>query len=259
MGTKKQRQDVAALLMPTGGCPPDSIDVESLSALAKERTQRLDVALEAVDVAQSDAVDFASLEELQEAVDCFSAHSAVLAARFGTSPHVAKSLIQLGDVGPASKRSRKDTEADLRVDDVGRGLFTVGDPGSGSGFRLAIHQCSGKDLIDTMETARQSTLAGRAQAVAADLVKRGRLSEAHGRWDIAVFLVDQAEHRLREAVKRPGNRLGGDPYLFFALVHVQLLMQGVAVKLARTREDSDTFVEALLSMLRERVCKATAR
>ena len=50
---------------------------------------------------QAEAVDFASLEELQHAVAAFPTRPAVLVARFGTSLLVAKSL-QVGDAEPPS-------------------------------------------------------------------------------------------------------------------------------------------------------------
>ena len=48
-------------------------------------------------------------------------------------------------------------------------------------------------------------------------------------------------------MKRPGHGLGTDPHLYFALVQVELTLQGVAVKIARTDVDAKTFVNELVA------------
>ena len=101
-------------------------------------------------------------------------------------------------------------------------------------FRVGTCRCSGSELVQTMEVAWGSGLAARAQKAAALLAKRGALGRVPGRWDVGVLVVEQAEHRLKEAMKRPGHGLGTDPHLYFALVQVELTLRGVAVKIART-------------------------
>ena len=52
--------------------------------------------------------------------------------------------------------------------------------------------------------------------------------------------------------------LGSDPHLYFALVQVELTLQGVAVKIARTDVDAKAFVDEFVAVLRERVSRATS-
>ena len=50
-------------------------------------------------------------------------------------------------------------------------------------------------------------------------------------------------------MKRPGHGLRTAPHLYFALAQVELTLQGVKVKIARTDVDAKTFVNELVAAL----------
>ena len=114
-------------------------------------------------------------------------------------------------------------------------------------------RCHGVENIIFRKTTRRlldgSSLADRAQKVATRLAGRRPLMGASERWDVRVLVVEQADFRLKETIKRPGNLLGSDPYFYLALVQVELTLQGIAVKLARTVADANAFVSTCVAVL----------
>ena len=220
--------------------------VRLLNQVAKERTEMLDRALEALAISESEA-QFSSFEEMQEAINAFGTCPALFAARFGTSLAAAESLAQLGDLVPPAKRPRVPLGAlqFLHKGDCAR----ISSP-AGAFFRLLVHRCSGDEFVKILANVEAGdSLAGRAREAASRLARCGSLAEPCGRWDLPFLVIDRLEASVRRASQGnlwdPEHNLGVHPRFYIALVHVELVMRGVVVKLARTDADADMFVDEL--------------
>ena len=89
----------------------------------------------------------------------------------------------------------------------------------------------------------KGSLAQRAREAASRLARCGSLARPRGRWDLAFLVVERLEASIKRASKGeawdPEHNLGAHPSFYIALIHVQLVMRGVIVKLARADVDAD--------------------
>lgn len=244
--------DVSEMLYPGSAAGGPPLELTTLNHIAKSRAGAIDGALEAAEVSASETASFASFEELAAAMETFKNSPATFAVRFGSSLAAARSLRELVACdAQLAKRARVDSQT-LQVVETNRHRLRIG-PVDGPSFDVVVLRVSGSDFLAVLgSTATGSNACERARAAASKLLKIGALAQPRGPWDVAFLVVDQLPQKLAEATKQGGGPLGTDPRLYVAMVHAEIVMRGVNVKLARTAVDAGLFEDALRSEIHRR-------